>query len=547
MYFDSSRQQVMAFGGIISGTTYTSELTMITGTGWSRIITQGPSARSDAGLCFDVDRNRLVIACGSTSTGAVLGDTWEFDGTMWMPMTGPAPSPRFGAARVFVPEFGGAVTFGGVYAIGPQYFAVSNELWLQSPSGWGLLDTNSITSRAYSSLGAIGNGQLLMFGGLVGATNTPQNELWRFSGTTWTQLNPSNAPSPRSGAASCVFTSTNRFIVFGGQSNGSLVPNMLHTIDAAVPQNWVSFAIGGPSPREDAMMAYDPVRDEAILFGGRNASRFDLDDVWRLRFVSGTPQWTQMNSLGSINAWSGGSMFWDPGRQRIMLYAKQQFGFDQFAIVEPAVYEWTGISFVPVASSQAPSLRRYAAMGPTSALGDIRLFGGLRASDSTILGDTWAFNGVAVPGFPLPPTGGGSFERGDTVTLTIPVVIGQSPALRWSRSGVPLSDGLTPSGSLISGAHTRTLIISNAQPADTGPYLCTATNPCGTSQSQPAEISVTAPCPADFNSDGFVDFTDFDEFVSAFEAGDGGADFNADGFIDFTDFDEYVSAFEAGC
>jgi hypothetical protein len=55
------------------------------------------------------------------------------------------------------------------------------------------------------------------------------------------------------------------------------------------------------------------------------------------------------------------------------------------------------------------------------------------------------------------------------------------------------------------------------------------------------------PCPADFNGDGFMDFTDFDAFVAAFEAGEASADFNGDGFMDFTDFDAFVAAFEAGC
>jgi hypothetical protein len=54
-------------------------------------------------------------------------------------------------------------------------------------------------------------------------------------------------------------------------------------------------------------------------------------------------------------------------------------------------------------------------------------------------------------------------------------------------------------------------------------------------------------CPADFNNDGFLDFTDFDSFVEAFEAGAATADFNNDGFLDFTDFDAFVSSFEAGC
>ncbi len=52
---------------------------------------------------------------------------------------------------------------------------------------------------------------------------------------------------------------------------------------------------------------------------------------------------------------------------------------------------------------------------------------------------------------------------------------------------------------------------------------------------------------SDFNADGFLDFTDFDDFVGAFEAGSANADFNADGFLDFTDFDLFVTTFEAGC
>jgi hypothetical protein len=54
-------------------------------------------------------------------------------------------------------------------------------------------------------------------------------------------------------------------------------------------------------------------------------------------------------------------------------------------------------------------------------------------------------------------------------------------------------------------------------------------------------------CPVDFNNDGFVDFFDYDEFVTAFEAGDPAADFNGDGFLDFFDYDDFVAGFEAGC
>lgn len=58
-------------------------------------------------------------------------------------------------------------------------------------------------------------------------------------------------------------------------------------------------------------------------------------------------------------------------------------------------------------------------------------------------------------------------------------------------------------------------------------------------------------CPADFNGDGFLDFFDYDGYVSCFEVGVcppwKTADFNGDGFADFFDYDAFVAAFERGC
>jgi predicted outer membrane repeat protein len=59
------------------------------------------------------------------------------------------------------------------------------------------------------------------------------------------------------------------------------------------------------------------------------------------------------------------------------------------------------------------------------------------------------------------------------------------------------------------------------------------------------------PCPPDFNGDGFLDFFDYDDYVTCFEGGacppGKTADFNNDGFTDFFDYDEFVTAFEIGC
>ena len=59
---------------------------------------------------------------------------------------------------------------------------------------------------------------------------------------------------------------------------------------------------------------------------------------------------------------------------------------------------------------------------------------------------------------------------------------------------------------------------------------------------------------AESTLDGFLDFFDYDTFVSCYEgracpAVDPShvADFNQDGMVDFFDFDDFVVAFETGC
>jgi hypothetical protein len=58
-------------------------------------------------------------------------------------------------------------------------------------------------------------------------------------------------------------------------------------------------------------------------------------------------------------------------------------------------------------------------------------------------------------------------------------------------------------------------------------------------------------CPSDFNSDGSLDFFDYDDFVTCFEGAacppGADADFNGDGSVDFFDYDDFVAAFEGGC
>ncbi|XVJ59717.1 MAG: hypothetical protein HEQ23_10060 [Tepidisphaera sp.] len=129
---------------------------------------------------------------------------------------------------------------------------------------------------------------------------------------------------------------------------------------------------------------------------------------------------------------------------------------------------------------------------------------------------------------------------GQTAVLSV-IASGPGPlTYQWRKDGRALTDG-----GRIAGSRTSSLRIRLCRWSDMGLYECVVSNGCGGTTSEPAMLTVT--CPADFNDDGFLDFFDYDEFVTAFETGDPRADFNADGFIDFFDYDDFVAAFETGC
>jgi len=127
---------------------------------------------------------------------------------------------------------------------------------------------------------------------------------------------------------------------------------------------------------------------------------------------------------------------------------------------------------------------------------------------------------------------------GGTVTLSVGVS-GIGPwTFRWWFNNQPMDALLNPS------VTTPDLLLNNVRNTDAGRYACVVTNGCDSASSDEATLTICAP---DFNCDGFLDFTDFDGFVTAFEAGEASSDFNSDGFLDFTDFDAFVSVFDAGC
>src|SRR6266540_2547779 len=118
MAYDSVRRQVVLFGGRGTRGDPTSNRLGDTwewdGTVWTqRAPTVMPSLREAFGMAYDRVRGRVVLFGGIDLTGTVFGDTWAWDGTVWQQVASTCPTARLGLAMAYDSARGRVVLFGG--------------------------------------------------------------------------------------------------------------------------------------------------------------------------------------------------------------------------------------------------------------------------------------------------------------------------------------------------------------------------------------------------------------------------------------------------
>jgi hypothetical protein len=85
---------------------------------------------------------------------------------------------------------------------------------------------------------------------------------------------------------------------------------------------WSPVATQGtpPSARVWHATAYDPVRDQLVVFGGRSRSDSLLSDLWTLSFAGGVPTWEIREPAGpSPPARFLSALVYDPPHDRFLL------------------------------------------------------------------------------------------------------------------------------------------------------------------------------------------------------------------------------------
>jgi cysteine-rich repeat protein len=378
---------------------------------------RAPSPRLDAAIAFDRDRGKLVLfgGClanqGTSCTGTLLSDTWEWDGLVWERVGVQAaiiPGPRYGAAMAYDSARKRVVMFAGHQGNG----AVQYDTWEWDGERWHLLSTTGPPGR--------GNGgmvydevrrEILLVGG------GSQTDVWSWNGIAWSQR---AATAPVTPIPSMTFDpQVGRIVSFTGAA--------LTSWDGA---NWTPI-VGSEFPgsrRNGALVWFDPRRGGLTLAGGCPVLDTNcitpFTDVWSW---DGT-QWYQRNEtvpprgharavhdvgadrtlvFGGIangvltnellessngftprtapSARAGAATTYDVDRAAVVLFG----GEDETGVLDD-VWEWNGEQWRRRLVSSGPSPRRNASLAYDPQNGLV-LHGG---RDTAPLGDTWTLDTV---------------------------------------------------------------------------------------------------------------------------------------------------------
>lgn len=264
----SSTPVVVLFGGRASDLSLLDDTWTWDGSTWRQLSVSGPPGRATPAAA-SLDGTLLVfggLAGISAPAGAILGDTWLFDGASWNAFTGAGPSARVGASAASDGN-GHIVLFGGA---GSARFDYLSDTWEWDAASWSKSGPGGPGPRTRACMG-VAAGVLMLFGGF--SPDGPVGDTWTRSGPTWTrQAGP--APTPRTLAA-CA-TLAGRVVLFGGlDSSGKPLSDTWEWDGSA----WTTMLDAkGPGPRFGAMAA--ALGSHVVLFGGEDEHGQMYGDTW---------------------------------------------------------------------------------------------------------------------------------------------------------------------------------------------------------------------------------------------------------------------------
>ena len=129
--------------------------------------------------------------------------------------------------------------------------------------------------------------RVILFGGKD--SNAPDtyglDDTWAWDGSTWTELDPCCRdypfPKPRENAALAYFPPGRYSLLFGGDSLGDTF-NDSAGLYLSTSDDWNVFGVDSPGALTDSAIAYYPITQKILLFGGRDSNQLgtNLTATW---------------------------------------------------------------------------------------------------------------------------------------------------------------------------------------------------------------------------------------------------------------------------
>ena len=236
--------------------------------------------------------------------------------------------------------------------------------------------------------------RFVLFGGWDGVTGLNGTWVYDPGNRTWNEIHPLVIPLARGDGMLVYDGVADAFILFGGwheQTVGTYSRLSDTWFFYLTNTTWMErHPSASPSPRSDALVAYDHFDDIVLLVGGFNGTAY-LGDVWGYSARNGT--WFPRASAVLPPPRADGRMIYVDEQDRFILFGGNDFSGPNYTfhhLADTWSYGWRTNAWTPLTKSVGPGARDYPvfAFNPKVRLGLLTSGFG----NGTILGDLWGFN-----------------------------------------------------------------------------------------------------------------------------------------------------------
>ncbi len=390
MAFDAARAQAILFGGRPSNALLmaTDRTFAWNGTAWrERLPANHPSARSAHCMAYDSARQRVVLFGGAGANGAVLADTWEWDGSNWNQIAVTGPVARWRSAMTFFGAANRILMFGG-NATSDWLTAQLRDLWTYDGAQWQPIALpqwpNGPFERSGHSLVYDDARQTVILYGGASYNHLPDGVVWEFGAGGLVAI-PSSGPTPREGAMLLDVPGPD-VVLHGGAvylGNNRPLPTDTWRWNGSA---WSPVAGQQPTAEKDATGCFDSVRGEAVLWGGREGQFFARAETWTFQSA-----WTQRTVVPTL--YDSGALCFDAAHGQMLLQRHNYSGFGPGAASTTWVDGGAGWTLLSPAN-QPPARIADHDLACDRQRQVCVLFSGRTLGSATMPADTWEWNGT---------------------------------------------------------------------------------------------------------------------------------------------------------